>query len=188
MWSAMVDLENPESTSKYDYASGTSMATPHVAGVMAIIMGYEGHSKLSAQDVYDRLNANAIPVVNLDEELLRAGLTTNLLQTGIRDGWDAQEGPYIIPSRNLGEDNVAGDESTDAPPPDPSRTPTDESTATVAPPDPPRTPTDQSTVTAAPPDPPQTPTADPATSLPPQTTDVDGMYSALPDGSSTNIT
>lgn len=31
---------------------------------MASIMGYEGYQKLSAQDVYDRLTANAISVVN----------------------------------------------------------------------------------------------------------------------------
>lgn len=57
-----------------------------VAGVMAQIMGYEGYSKLSAQDVYDRLNANAISVVNSDDEIKRVGATLNLLQNGQKGG------------------------------------------------------------------------------------------------------
>lgn len=81
------------------------MATPHVAGVMAMIMSYEGYSKLSAQDVYDRLNVNAIKEVVLDDGLLSAGVTTNLLQSGLVPNWEPQIDPYKLPvaASNLAE-------------------------------------------------------------------------------------
>jgi len=80
------DKDDPTATDNYEWLSGTSMAAPHVAGVMAIIMSYEGYQTLSAQNVYDRLVTNAINTVNAGDELTSSLTTLMLLQSGINEG------------------------------------------------------------------------------------------------------
>jgi hypothetical protein len=65
-------------------ASGTSQATPHVAGFMAIIIGHKGHRDLStAESIYKIVLDNAIDAVVADDDMKSRGTTTHLLQTGI---------------------------------------------------------------------------------------------------------
>lgn len=59
--------------------SGTSMATPHVAGAGAL---YLEDLLASPQQVRDALVANASPVVKLSKRASRAGTTNGLLYTG----------------------------------------------------------------------------------------------------------
>lgn len=59
--------------------SGTSMATPHVAGAGAL---YLEDVLASPQQVRDALVANASPVVKLSKRASRAGTTNGLLYTG----------------------------------------------------------------------------------------------------------
>lgn len=59
--------------------SGTSMATPHVAGAAAL---YLEDTVASPQQVRDTLVSNASPVVQLTKRASRAGTTNRLLYTG----------------------------------------------------------------------------------------------------------
>lgn len=68
----------------YRRDNGTSAASPHVAGVMAIMVGYEGFWNLdNAHKVYDRLKANYLPFLYLDDTLRDAGAPDSLLQSGV---------------------------------------------------------------------------------------------------------
>ena len=70
----------------YQVLSGTSQASPHVAAVMAIIVGNEGYQKLkTGQDVYDRIIANKIDEVTVDSDMNDRGTPRYLLQTGINN-------------------------------------------------------------------------------------------------------
>ncbi|KAF4987777.1 hypothetical protein FDECE_15315, partial [Fusarium decemcellulare] len=76
----------------YSRENGTSMATPHVAGVMAIMVDYEGWENLdNAEKIYERIRANMLRHVNVDDAMKKAGTTRNLLSSGITRH---QEHPY----------------------------------------------------------------------------------------------
>ena len=60
--------------------SGTSMASPHVAGAAALYL--EDAATASPQQVRDALVLNGSPVVKLSKRVTRAGTTNKLLYTG----------------------------------------------------------------------------------------------------------
>ncbi|KAJ4248475.1 hypothetical protein NW762_012812 [Fusarium torreyae] len=71
-------------TTCYERMNGTSQAAPHVAGIMATIVDYEGWQSLDhAKKVYQRVRENTISHVNIDAAMDKAGTTNKLVQTGI---------------------------------------------------------------------------------------------------------
>ncbi|KAG4280523.1 hypothetical protein FPRO06_11856 [Fusarium proliferatum] len=62
---------------------GTSLASPLVAGVMAMMVGYEGAWNIpDGKNIYARLDANLVPLVTMDENMTKAGVEPNLINTG----------------------------------------------------------------------------------------------------------
>ncbi|KAF5963534.1 subtilisin-like protease III [Fusarium bulbicola] len=70
-------------TGKPTTGDGTSVASPLVAGVMAMMVGYEGAWNIpDGKNIYDRLDANLVPLVKMDENMTKAGVDPNLVNTG----------------------------------------------------------------------------------------------------------
>lgn len=106
IFSAYIDPKNPRTTDIYQAISGTSQASPHVAGVAAIMLSYEGYKKIGVDMVYRRLVANQIDAVTSDDVLKAAGTTTMLLQSGI--GTHKNSGP---PYAGIDHDEFKRDEA-----------------------------------------------------------------------------
>ena len=67
-----VDIASTYSGSNYVWASGTSMASPHVAGVVALV--YAANPGWTAQDVIDRVLSTARPVGSLSGKTVTGGV------------------------------------------------------------------------------------------------------------------
>ena len=65
-------------------SSGSSMVFPHVAGIMATVMGFEGWKALQpGYLVYDRLNETTKNFVNRDDVMKERGTSIRLLQSSM---------------------------------------------------------------------------------------------------------
>ncbi|KAM0547808.1 hypothetical protein ACHAPJ_010270 [Fusarium lateritium] len=75
---------------------GTSLASPIVAGIMAMMVGYEGAWNIpDGKNIYARLDANLVPLVRMDENMTKAGVAPNLINTGFfNPDRDFKQHPY----------------------------------------------------------------------------------------------
>ncbi|EQB47105.1 subtilase [Colletotrichum gloeosporioides Cg-14] len=78
-----------------EYLASTSMATPHVSRVIALMVGWEGGSISSnARSVYERIEQNQIMAVTADQVIVDSGAITAPLQTGINHQAKPANQPY----------------------------------------------------------------------------------------------
>ncbi|KAM6509344.1 hypothetical protein FSOLCH5_012345 [Fusarium solani] len=102
----LVESASTNCDSCYVRHNGTSMAAPHVAGIMAIMVDYEGWENLDHADrIYERLKENALPYVNIDASMKKAETTNLLVQSGITMH---EQHPYrgVVQDRQIPPDNT----------------------------------------------------------------------------------
>jgi hypothetical protein len=76
--------------------SGSSMASPMVAGIMAIMMGYEGYWNIkNGQEIYDRLDENRVSLAIIDKWMLGTHTPPRVCNTGFNNpNKDWRQHPY----------------------------------------------------------------------------------------------